>query len=240
MFPASVPTALPPSLPPSNVTMHLQAGGNIPQARGNALESLPPEVREVVLGISGVLVEHCPKPACWEKKQGPVPQLWELLRPLDEKRLSMSEAQRADVAVYLKNTVGSLYGENSESSDKALLLEVIDHLAGCDAMSLTGYMARRVFDGLGLPNLKMKEGNETEPSSRTFNSILPPLAGFASDYHAVGRTLLLEGALDLLSGPSQERRRSSLEGLLFDLSIHPDKNLIQYDQLADTLKIYEG
>jgi hypothetical protein len=102
------------------------------------------------------------------------------------------------------------------SLDAQLLDDVVHAVLDPDCrVSPEQYLAGKAYEHLVLPELKLLEKGEIEPSSRTFNSIFPSLAAGTYDYGTLGRTLLWDGASQMFVGIRFKERSDTLRQVIF-------------------------
>lgn len=157
----------------------------------------------------------------------PVTEAWDALLELEATALGMTHEHKSRVESMLSE---ALRAAAYESPDVLLLKDVIHGVLGLARFSQEEYLAGRAYEGLCLPNLRLREIDEVEPNSRTFNSVLPSFAENTYDYGALGRTLLWKGACQLFAGPSNAERSDKLRQVIFSFSNLPKPGEEKLDQ----------
>lgn len=156
---------------------------------------------------------------------------WNALRQLEAAAPCLTGEQKAHAESRL---VQGLRRGQPNQLDARLLREAVHQaLHPGAAGSLQQFLARKAFDGLMLPELKLREKGETEPGARTFNSILPPLAESTYDYGRLGRTLIWQGAAQLFEGPRREQRSDKLRKVVFAFPNPPAPGKPKLESPAD-------
>ncbi|MGF6851271.1 type III effector protein [Paraburkholderia sp. CI3] len=181
---------------------------------------LPADLKQEIRGVAQQLAVEAVVVMEPGDPQAPVPGVWRNLQAIASMRSSVSSMQLAEIEGDLRAAISA---SAHPPADTTLLRDVVSEITHPDGLSLSGFMADRVYAGLCLPNLQMVESGEEEPNSRTFNSILPNLAESAYDYNPLGRTLVWEGACALVAGPRQADRRERLRKVVFELPNIPNE-----------------
>jgi hypothetical protein len=175
----------------------------------------------------GVASQGGPRPT-----QAPVDGAWTYFQALDGLKGKLSEAQLLEARALLK---GPIAASAHSIADIRLMSEVIDAATTPGGQALATFLTRTVLEGLCLDQFQtpgqMREPWEEEPNSRTFNSVLPSIAGVIYEHAPVGRTLLWEGACGLFPGASEARRRETLKTLVFEFPCDPGED---QERLEDT------
>lgn len=151
----------------------------------------------------------------------------------------LGDAQRQQVKEQLQAAIHAL---DQPEISKTLLNEVVADLTRAGGQAPLRCLADKTFMRLCMPTgFKMKEADEDQPPTRTFNSILPVLVGCADDHKALGRTLLWLGASHLCEGSRQEERSLALKTAMFDLKIDDPEPCFEYaaDLKLEELGLYE-
>jgi hypothetical protein len=164
--------------------------------------------------------------------QAPVDGAWAYFQALDGLKEKLSEAQLLEARALLK---GPIAASAHSIADIRLMSEVIDAATTPGGPALATFLTQTVLKGLCMNQLQtpeqMREPWEEEPNSRTFNSVLPSIAGVIYEHAPMGRTLLWEGACGLFPGASEAKRRETLKTLVFEFPPDPGEG---QDRLEDT------
>ncbi|VVD66925.1 hypothetical protein [Pandoraea commovens] len=131
-----------------------------------------------------------------------------------------------EARTFVNNIRQCMTGVRRDSPDDLLLDSILDNCFDGGKTPLTEHLAAKAFKCLDLPHLTVLEPGEFQPSSRTFNSLLPSLALGVHEYGPFGRTLLWHGARHMLaglSGDASEWRVEALQKVIFSYAneAHP-------------------